>query len=65
MYLLCVGPFNSWDRQPFLTDVLDGTPSLIKAFDEIHHNFFVDNYNPQEDIDNDDGELVAAFNLRC
>ncbi len=30
-----------WDRQPFLTDVLDGTPSLIKALDVIHHNFFI------------------------
>lgn len=22
---------------------------------EIHHNFFIDNYSPQEDVDNDDG----------
>jgi hypothetical protein len=21
----------------------------------IHHNFFIDNYSPQEDVDNDDG----------
>merc|ERR1711937_550021 len=25
------------------------------AWREIHHNFFVDNYSPQEDVDNDDG----------
>ena len=50
------GPFNSWDRQPFLTTVLDGkTPSMDMAWREIHHNFFIDNYSPQEDIDNDDG----------
>eukprot|EP01047_Picozoa_sp_COSAG01_P020346 COSAG01_NODE_1156_length_11478_cov_3.862642_10_plen_101_part_00 len=22
---------------------------------EIHHNFFIDNYSPQENVDNDDG----------
>jgi len=49
------GPFNSWDRQPFLTTVRDGTPSMIMAWREIHHNFFIDNYSPQEDVDNDDG----------
>ena len=25
------------------------------AWREIHHNFFIDNYSPQEDVDNDDG----------
>jgi len=49
------GPFNSWDRQPFLTTVRDGTPSMTPAWREIHHNFFVDNYSPQENVDNDDG----------
>jgi hypothetical protein len=49
------GPYNSWDRQPFLTDVLDGTPSVTPAAREIHHNFFIDNYSPQENVDNDDG----------
>jgi hypothetical protein len=49
------GPLNSWDRQPFLTTVRTGEPSLIMAEREIHHNFFIDNYSPQEDIDNDDG----------
>ena len=46
------GPFNSWDRQPFLTTVRDGTPSMRMAWREIHHNFFIDNYSPQEDVDN-------------
>ena len=25
------------------------------AWREIHHNFFIDNYSPQENVDNDDG----------
>eukprot|EP00746_Dinoflagellata_sp_MGD_P024026 gnl/MRDRNA2_/MRDRNA2_156394_c0_seq1.p1 gnl/MRDRNA2_/MRDRNA2_156394_c0~~gnl/MRDRNA2_/MRDRNA2_156394_c0_seq1.p1 ORF type:complete len:753 (-),score=145.08 gnl/MRDRNA2_/MRDRNA2_156394_c0_seq1:61-2085(-) len=49
------GPFNSWDRQPFLTSVRTGEPSMIMQWREIHHNFFIDNYSPQEDVDNDDG----------
>ena len=49
------GPFNSWDRQPFLTTVRDGTPSMYMAWRNLHHNFFIDNYSPQENIDNDDG----------
>lgn len=36
------GPFNSWDRQPFLTTVRDGSPSMIMAWRHIHHNFFID-----------------------
>jgi len=49
------GPYNSWDRQPFLTTVRTGEPSVIPAWKDIHHNFFIDNYSPQEGIDNDDG----------
>jgi hypothetical protein len=49
------GPFNSWDRQPFLTTVRTGEPSMTPAWREIHHNFFIDNYSPQENVDNDDG----------
>eukprot|EP00930_Biecheleria_cincta_P022721 TRINITY_DN16550_c0_g1_i1.p1 TRINITY_DN16550_c0_g1~~TRINITY_DN16550_c0_g1_i1.p1 ORF type:complete len:805 (-),score=124.45 TRINITY_DN16550_c0_g1_i1:431-2791(-) len=49
------GPFNSWDRQPYLTTVRTGEPSMIMQWREIHHNFLIDNYSPQEDVDNDDG----------
>jgi hypothetical protein len=28
---------------------------MVLAWREIHHNFFIDNYSPQETIDNDDG----------
>jgi len=38
------GPFNSWDRLPFLTEVNNGTPSLTPAYNLIHHNFFLCNY---------------------
>jgi len=49
------GPFNSWDRQPYLTTVRTGKPSMVMAWRAIHHNFFIDNYSPQEAVDNDDG----------
>lgn len=52
------GPFNSWDRQPFLTTVRTGKPSMIMQWREIHHNFFIDNYSPQENVDNDDGSAM-------
>jgi hypothetical protein len=38
------GPFNSWDRQPYVTDV-SGIPSTTPLPNNIHHNFFVANYN--------------------
>jgi hypothetical protein len=49
------GPFNSWDRQPFLTDVLDGTPQLTPAYNSILYNFMLCNYGSNMCIDNDDG----------
>jgi len=35
--------------------VRDGTPSMFMKWRELHHNFFIDNYSPQEGVDNDDG----------
>ena len=49
------GPFNSWDRQVFVTKVRDGTPQADKDWDYISSNFMIANYNSQEAIDNDDG----------
>jgi hypothetical protein len=50
------GPFNSWDRQPFLTTVRDGkTPSFVPAVNEIRRNFILGTYQTQEAVDNDDG----------
>ena len=48
--------FNSWDRQPFLSDVLDGsTYSFTPAFNDISHNFLLGNYGAVNTVDNDDG----------
>jgi len=49
------GPFNSWDRQPYLTTVRTGEPSVFPQWRDIHHNFFLDNYSPEVNVDNDDG----------
>lgn len=54
------GPINSWDRQPYLTTVAHGTSSLDMSWRNIHHNFLIDNYSPQEDVDNDDGSQFYA-----
>merc|ERR1712003_84412 len=34
---------------------MGGTPSMRMAWRELHHNFLIDNYSPQEGVDNDDG----------
>ena len=50
------GPFNSWDRQPYLTRVKDGkTPSLDPAINVITRNFLINNYHSTWPIDHDDG----------
>jgi hypothetical protein len=47
------GPFNSWDRQPFLTTVRNGSASLVPAYNHIDANLFFSG-NPYA-IDTDDG----------
>eukprot|EP01062_Namystynia_karyoxenos_P011319 TRINITY_DN14045_c0_g1_i2.p1 TRINITY_DN14045_c0_g1~~TRINITY_DN14045_c0_g1_i2.p1 ORF type:complete len:875 (+),score=181.70 TRINITY_DN14045_c0_g1_i2:105-2627(+) len=61
------GPFNSWDRQPYLTHshVNDGFPadrklglatsSILKAQCYIKKNFIINGYNGVWTIDHDDG----------
>ena len=50
------GPINSWDRQPYLTEVLDGkTMSLTQAESIITQNLIVGNYHSFWPIDHDDG----------
>merc|ERR1712046_88463 len=49
------GPINSWDRQPYITTVRTGKPSLVPENRYIHHNFIVSNYHGFKGIDNDDG----------
>ena len=53
------GPFNSWDRQVYVTKVRNGTASVIKEWDYIHNNMIIANYNGQEGIDNDDGSALS------
>ena len=49
------GTFNSWDRQPFMYTGDNGNPTFVPRMNVIGpHNFFVNNYNPQEAVDNDD-----------
>jgi len=49
------GPFNSWDRLPYITTVRNGTPSIVPEFREITQNFIIGVYASQEAIDTDDG----------
>ena len=50
------GAFNSWDRLPYVSDVRDGTPSTIPAFNEATANLIVANYGADGGcLDNDDG----------
>ena len=58
------GPFNSWDWQPYLTTIRTGQPDMIMQWREIHHNFFIDNYSPQEAVDNDDGSAFCKLAIR-
>jgi hypothetical protein len=47
------GTFNSWDRQPFWNAT--GAESYAYDYREIYNNLWINNYNPQEATDNDDG----------
>ena len=49
------GPFNTWDRQPYLTAVRNGTPSLIPAVSNTTQNLMFDNYHSIHPLDHDDG----------
>jgi len=49
------GPFNSWDREPFWTNVENKAGSFTQLYNEVHHNVFLCNYGSQACIDNDDG----------
>ena len=49
------GTYNSWDRQPFLTTTLTGSPSPFMAWREISYNFMICNYHMEMNLDTDDG----------
>ena len=49
------GPFNTFDRQPYITTVRNGTPSVFKAQSNMTRNFIINNYHSTWPIDHDDG----------
>jgi len=50
------GAFNSWGRQPYLTDVPPGPPTSEPLYSRLHNNFIVANYAADGGcFDNDDG----------
>ena len=50
------GPFNFFDRVPYITRVYDGkTPQLMPAMSYIHSNFIITNYHSVWPLDHDDG----------
>ena len=49
------GPFNSWDRMPYLTTVQTGEPSVIPATTNITRNFIINSYDSTWPLDHDDG----------
>jgi len=51
------GPINSWDRQPFLTTIRNGTATTEMAFRNVWRNIIIANYGGSKEVDNDDGSL--------
>jgi len=49
------GPWNSWSRVPYITNIRTGEPSIIPATRRIHNNFILATYSSQQAIDTDDG----------
>lgn len=50
------GPINSWDRQPFMTDIWqEDQASFIPKRRRIFRNIVIANYGASEGVDNDDG----------
>ena len=50
------GPFNFFDRLPYITKLYDGrTPSIMPAMSYISHNFVINNYHSVWPLDHDDG----------
>eukprot|EP01137_Pigoraptor_chileana_P024016 Opistho-2@91291 len=52
------GPFNSWDRVPYLHDLNDdGVATLMPHMSNVTGNFLFNNYNSVWPIDHDDGSM--------
>ena len=57
------GPFNSWDRQPFVWETQPGkVPNLTPKVYTISGNFFLANYGAGQSVDNDDGS--SYYNIQ-
>jgi len=54
------GPFNSWDRQLFVTYKGAASTGFYTDYNHLIQNFLLSNYESQEGIDNDDG--TAYYN---
>lgn len=55
------GPYNSWDRLPFLTNVRNGSSSLVLAYNHLSSNMFFS--GSPFSIDTDDGsDMLNATN---
>jgi hypothetical protein len=55
---------NSWDRQPYLTDIPGGkeAPTYAAKPSNIANNFIIANYGGSQGFDNDDGS--SAYHIR-
>ena len=53
LLLLFARPYNSWDRLPFLTDVFNGSSTIVSAYNHLEANMFFSG-SPFA-IDTDDG----------
>ena len=49
------GPWNSWDRVPYITNVGGKGSSIIPQWNYIHNNFIIGTYQTTVGIDTDDG----------
>ena len=62
---LLVWTVNSWDRQPYMTEVNNGSASLMPAYNQIERTFMVANYGANGGcVDNDDGEPLLPQPIR-
>jgi len=59
------GPFNSWDRQLFVTYKGTASTGFYTDYNHLTQNFLICNYESQEGIDNDDGSAYynSSFNF--
>ena len=55
------GPFNSWDRVPYITTIRNGKPSIVPKERTIRRNFVIGTYHSQEAFDTDDGSSYYKF----